>query len=99
MSAKGKKTSSLYTNFIHKGFVNDTIKPAEDFGPLYRMIDDALHAPLLVTAVNLSIFDRISHPASARDLATRAGWHPGNTEWFLNALAAVHLVEKKDGKF
>jgi predicted O-methyltransferase YrrM len=73
--------------------------PDADFGPLYKMIDDSLHAPLLVTAVNLEIFDRVSPPVSALDLAARAGWHPGNTEWFLNALVADRLLEKRDGKF
>ena len=73
--------------------------PKADFGPLYRMIDDSLHAPILVTAINLEIFDKISSPVSARDLAARVGWHPENTERFLNALAAVGLLEKKDGEF
>lgn len=73
--------------------------PEADFGPLYKMIDDSIHAPLLVTAVNLKIFDRVSPPVSARDLAARAGWHPGNTEWFLNALAAAGLLAKRDEEF
>lgn len=73
--------------------------PPEDFAPIYRMLDESLHAPLLITAVNLKIFDKVFPPTSARNLAARAGWHPGNTEWFLNALAAVRLLKKRDGKF
>ncbi len=73
--------------------------PEAEFWPLYKMIDESLYAPLLVTAVHLEIFDRVCHPSPARDLAVRTGWHPENTEHFLNALAAVGLLKKKDGAF
>lgn len=73
--------------------------PEADFGPLYRMIDESLYAPLLVTGVNLEIFDRVASPASARELADQVGWHPNNTELFLNALTAIQLLEKRNGKF
>ena len=75
------------------------LAPEAEFWPLYKMIDQSLYAPLLVTAVNLEIFDRVCRPLQARDLADRAGWHPENTGRFLNALAAAGLLEKKDGAF
>jgi predicted O-methyltransferase YrrM len=75
------------------------LAPEADFGPLYRIIDESLYAPVLVTAVNLEIFDRVSSPVSARELAGQVGWHPKNTEFFLNALTAVQLLEKRNGKY
>ncbi len=73
--------------------------PATNFGPLYRMVDDFFHAPLLVTAINLSVFEKTTVPLSAGDIAAQAGWHPENTERFLNTLVAAGLLEKQHGKF
>ncbi|PIE74884.1 MAG: methyltransferase [Deltaproteobacteria bacterium] len=73
--------------------------PATNFGPLYRMVDDFFHAPLLVTAINLRVFEKTTVPLSAGDIAAQAGWHPENTERFLNALVAADLLEKQHGKF
>ncbi len=73
--------------------------PATNFGPLYRMVDDFFHAPLLITAINLRVFEKITVPLSASDIAAQAGWHPENTERFLNALVAADLLEKQHGKF
>ncbi len=73
--------------------------PATHFGPLYGMIDDCFQAPLLITAINLGVFDKTKVPLSVSDIVAQTGWHPENTGLFLNALVASGLLEKQDKKF
>ena len=54
---------------------------------------------ILMTAVDLKIFNHTVAPATSNDIAGAIGMHPGNTELLLNALAAIGLLEKKDGAF
>lgn len=54
---------------------------------------------ILMTAVDLKIFDHTVEPTTSNDVAGSIGSHPGNTELFLNALASIGLLVKKDGVF
>jgi SAM-dependent methyltransferase len=55
---------------------------------------------VLLTAVELRIFSLIGDDGLAsEDVAARAGSHPRATDRLLNALCAMQLLEKTDGRF
>ena len=55
---------------------------------------------LILTAAELDVFTALDRePLGAERLAFRLGTHPRATGMLLNALAGVHLLEKKDGVF
>lgn len=68
--------------------------------PLTRVYEMSL-APVktnaMVAGVELAIFDHLSEPVRAKELAEKLGFDPGITEEYLNVLAACELVIKKNG--
>ena len=69
------------------------------FTRLYDTLVQPILARLLLTGIELGVFDYLDRPISARALAGTIDAHPGNTELFLNGLAAMGLVTKKDGLY
>lgn len=69
------------------------------FDELYRMIIEPIRAKLMLTAIELGVFDQLSEPGSAEDVARAIGTHPGNTRLFLDGLAACGLVAKENGLY
>ncbi|SVB10957.1 uncharacterized protein METZ01_LOCUS163811, partial [marine metagenome] len=54
----------------------------------------------LFTGVELGLFDELAKgPASAEVLAYRLRLHPGALERLMNALVALELITKEDGRF
>ena len=51
------------------------------------------------TAVEHGIFDHLEEPLSAEELARRAGFHPKVTGYLLDALAALGLLHKREGRY
>lgn len=64
---------------------------------LFRMRHAATEYKLLKTAVQLKIFDYLDEPKTFEQVSDKIGSHPRNTMFFLNALTACRLIEKKDG--
>ncbi|GAB4431652.1 MAG: class I SAM-dependent methyltransferase [bacterium] len=56
-------------------------------------------AQVLLTAVNLKVFDFLDKPATAADVAKRAGLKERTTVMLLDALASLNFLEKKDNKY
>ena len=54
---------------------------------------------ILLTAIELDIFSQLELPASSAYVAETLGTSPRHTDRLLNALAALGVVEKKDGRF
>jgi predicted O-methyltransferase YrrM len=54
---------------------------------------------VLLTAIELDLFEALGSGAAAADVAGALGTDPRATEMLLNALAALGLVEKRDGIF
>jgi (2Fe-2S) ferredoxin/predicted O-methyltransferase YrrM len=52
-----------------------------------------------LTAVELDLFSAVADGASADEVASRRQTHPRATEALLNALVALGLLEKQDGRF
>jgi hypothetical protein len=71
----------------------------ESCGELYRIIFEPMKSKLLLTAIELKVFNQLSEPRSAEAVADALGTHPENTKLFLNGLAACDLVIKKKGLY
>lgn len=69
----------------------------------YKELHDVVMAPirsrLLMTGLALGVFSEMVEFRSAPDIAASKGFHPGNTERFLNALTTIGLVEKSKGLY
>ena len=63
------------------------------------MLVAPLRAKLLLTGIELKVFDHLSEPESSEVVAKAIGVHPGNTRIFLDGLAACSVLKKKDGLY
>lgn len=66
---------------------------------MYNLIKVDVKSHILVTAIKLNVFDVLNEPINAADVAEKMGWHSRNTELFLNGLAGMEIVIKKNGLF
>ena len=71
----------------------------ESFEELYRMLIAPIKSKLLLTGIELKVFDQLSEQRSAEAVAEALGTHPENTRLFLDGLAASDLVVKQDGLY
>ena len=65
-----------------------------NFNDLYRMLIAPIKSKLLLTGIELKVFDQLSEPKSAGIVAEAIDAHPENTRFFLDGLTAsdVHLI-------
>lgn len=70
-----------------------------DYRELYQLLTGPIKMKLMMTGLELKIFNRLETFRSAGDVARDAGTHPENTRRFLDALATIDLVEKKSGSY
>jgi hypothetical protein len=66
---------------------------------LYLMLIAPIRSQLLLTGVELKVFNMLSEPESSEDVAKALGTHPRNTRVFLDSLAAIDLLQKKEGLY
>jgi len=66
------------------------------FEELYRTLIAPIRAKLLLTGIELGVFNHLSEPKSADAVADAIDAHPENTRLFLDGLAACDLVVKKN---
>ncbi len=71
----------------------------ESFGDLYQMLIAPIKSKLLLTGIELKVFNQLSEPKSADAVAEAISSHPENTRLFLDGLAASDLLEKNDGLY
>ena len=69
------------------------------YGKLYQIFAGSLKARLMMTGIELKIFNLLKTFRSAEDAARDMGTHPDNTRRFLDALATIDLIEKKNGLY
>lgn len=69
------------------------------FKGLYRILIEPIKSKLLLTGIELKIFNHLTEPNTANDVAEALGTHQENTRLFLDGLAASDLVVKKNGLF
>ncbi len=70
-----------------------------NYGKLYQFFTGSLKARLMMTGIELKIFNLLENFCSAEDAARDMDTHPENTRRFLDALATIDLVEKKNGLY
>jgi len=73
--------------------------PASPCAPLFSHLIDIVKWEALKTAIQLNVFDLLSEPAAARDVAEKLATHPDNTGHLLDALTAMGYLTKRDGRF
>jgi hypothetical protein len=66
---------------------------------LYDMLIAPIRSKLLLTGIELKVFNVLSEPKQSKDVAKVIGTHPKNTRVFLDSLAAMDLLQKKDGLY
>lgn len=66
---------------------------------LVKILDWPIQSKLLLTGIELKVFNQLSEPKSADAVAKAIGIHPGNTRVFLDGLAAMDLLQKKNGMY
>jgi hypothetical protein len=69
------------------------------FENLYEMLLGPIQSKLMLTGIEMKVFNHLSEPKSADAVAEAIGSHPQNTRLFLDGLAACDLVTKKDGTY
>jgi len=70
-----------------------------DYANLYAMLFFPIRLKLLLTGIELKIFNHLTNPTSAEDVAQKINTHPENTKVLLNGLAAIDLVNKKNNSY
>jgi len=71
----------------------------ESFEELYRILIAPIRSKLLLTGIELEVFNHLTEPKSADAVAEAISTHPENTRLFLDGLAACDLVVKKNGLY
>ena len=66
---------------------------------LVKMLFASIRSKLLLTGIELKVFNQLSEPKSSAAVAQAIGTHPGNTGVFLNSQAAIDLLQKKNGLY
>ncbi|CCK82342.1 methyltransferase [Desulfobacula toluolica] len=66
---------------------------------IYKLIKMKTQGNVLVTAIKWKIFDYLTEPVLADTIAEKLRFHPRNTQLFLNALAGMELIQKKNNLF
>jgi len=66
---------------------------------LYMMLIAPIRSQLLLTGIELKVFNVLSEPKSSEDVAKTLGTHPRNTRVFLDSLAAIDLLQKNNGLY
>jgi len=69
------------------------------FGDLCRMVVAPIRSKLLLTGIELKVFNQLSEPRSADAVAQAIGTHPRITGVFLDSLTAMDLLQKKNGLY
>jgi len=69
------------------------------FEELYRTLIAPVKSKLLLTGIEMGVFNHLSEPRSAEAVAEAIGGHPVNTRLFMDGLVASDLVVKKNGLY
>lgn len=69
----------------------------QSFENLFKILLGPIRSQLLLTGIELKMFNQLSEPRSADAVARALDTHPRNTEVFLDSLTAIDLLQKKKG--
>jgi predicted O-methyltransferase YrrM len=68
-----------------------------DFNELNTLYFGMVASRVMLTAIEMKLFDHLEQPLSSKDAANRFDSDPGNTELMLDALCACRLLRKENG--
>ncbi|MCG8333332.1 MAG: hypothetical protein MJE63_02375, partial [Proteobacteria bacterium] len=71
----------------------------QSWADFQKIIMGDIRCAILVTAIQLKVFDAITEPLSAEKIAKKLGSHPRNTELFLNTLAGIDAIQKQNNLY
>jgi len=71
----------------------------QSYEDLVKILLTSLRSKLLLTGIELKVFNQLSEPRSADSVAQALGTHPRNTEVFLDGLTAIDLLQKNNGMY
>jgi len=71
----------------------------QGFEDLFKMLLAPIRSKLLLTGIELKVFNQLSEPRSTEAVAQAICTHPRNTEVFLDGLTAIDLLQKKNGLY
>jgi hypothetical protein len=66
---------------------------------LFKLIFAPMYTKVLFAGIELGFFAELEKGQSGAEIAARLGLHPQNTGYLLDALAAMELVEKREGLY
>ncbi len=69
------------------------------YGSLHQIALGPLKAALMNCAIELKLFDQLSQPRQAADIAHALGLNQDNTRRLLDALTTIDLLQKKNGAY
>ncbi len=72
---------------------------ATDYGALHEMLTAPIRAQLMMTGIELGVFNQVESFRPADQVARELGTDPDNTRRFLDALATIDLLEKRHGLY
>ena len=70
-----------------------------NYESLYEMLTAPIRSKLLLTGIELKVFNVLSKPKQSKDVANTIDTHPSNTRLFLDSLVAMDLLHKKEGLY
>ena len=70
-----------------------------DYKGLYQVVIGPLKARLMMTGIELKVFNLLNDFVSAEDVARNIEAHPENTRRLLDALVTIDLLEKENGLY
>jgi SAM-dependent methyltransferase len=79
--------------------MNPSTIAAPGYGRLYDMITAPIHSRLLLSGLELGVFDHLKTPRTAVEMTELLRTHPGNTGMFLDALTCIGLLSKTNGVY
>ena len=68
-------------------------------GLVYDLMNGKIKTQILLTAIELNLFDCLSSQKTSGEIAAELKTHPANTELLLDGLTAAGLLQKKVGRY
>ena len=66
---------------------------------LFDIVNGRTKTQLLLSAIELNIFDYLATPQSSESVAAELNTHPVYTRFLLDGLTTLNLLDKKDGSY
>jgi hypothetical protein len=79
--------------------VNEFLKADAGLKQLLKLVYAPMYTKVLFAGIELGLFTELERARPDREIAAKLGLHPENTGYLLDALAAMGLVEKREGLY